>query len=393
MLPPHQKDLRAGPHVWACLQQVVTQVGLPMWLLGTCHKKGYILVKHRASRKEDMANPEELIWETEYGPVLAVKVPHNVFNMAVKIEVHHLEDLVEKDGDATNTTYGFRNMGASPYLAEVFRKWIRRHRPELRRMRNTAVPLWQSAPKKWAPVRAKQQTTYSVVGGREAKKQKTTVMVQGPYRLELDQEYMENRPEPSPAYLPMCHNSRRGPYIDLRLYRAIVFLFQITSQCNAGPYAAVLSDLIDRSAEERYHDRAGHTIMWFAQPPTFQYWEHTAGLPETTVTITTGPGPGGRWVNIRKEAQSGDRHHTTTCKHYECPGPKGLTDTYIHVHGQAAVRPEVQDAMRVLLAELYASDAPNDPCPSAEDGAVRLYPMPVQEGARTYLEPKLEPGI
>ena len=94
VLLPHQRDLRVGPNVWTCLQQVVTQVDLPMWLPGTCHKKGHILVKHRANRKENMANPEELIWETEFGPVLAVKVPHNVFNMAVKIEVHHLEDLV-----------------------------------------------------------------------------------------------------------------------------------------------------------------------------------------------------------------------------------------------------------------------------------------------------------
>ena len=49
--------------------------------------------------------------------------------------------------------------------------------------------------------------------------------------------------------------------------------------------------------------------------------------------------------------------------------------------------------MRVLLAELYASDAPGDPCPCAEDGLVRLHPMPAREGPRTYLDPKLEPGI
>ena len=72
MLLPHQRNLRVGPHVWACLQQVVTQVGLPMWLPGTCNKKSHIVVKHKAGRKEDMASPEELIWETEYGPVLAV---------------------------------------------------------------------------------------------------------------------------------------------------------------------------------------------------------------------------------------------------------------------------------------------------------------------------------
>ena len=191
--------------------------------------------------------------------------------MTVKIGVHHLEDLIDKGGDSANTTYGFQCSGALPYQVEVFRKWIRKHRPELRRMRNTAVPLWESAPKKWAPLKARRQTTYTVVGGREAKKEKTTAVVQGPYHLELDREYMENRPEPSPAYLPMCHSSRRGPYIDLRLCRAIVFLFQLASQCNAGPYTAVLSYLLDRSAKERYRDRAGNTIMWFAQQPTGQY--------------------------------------------------------------------------------------------------------------------------
>ena len=43
---PHQKDIRVGPYVWACLQHVVTQVDLPMWLLGTCSKKSHLLVKH-----------------------------------------------------------------------------------------------------------------------------------------------------------------------------------------------------------------------------------------------------------------------------------------------------------------------------------------------------------
>ena len=258
-------------------------------------------------------------------------------------------------------------------------------------MRHVEVPLWQTAPKKWAPLKVQRQTSYTVVGGREAKKEKNTTVVQGPYHLELDQD-MENRPDASPAYLPMCHSSRQAPYIDLRIYRAIVFLCQITSQCNAGPYTAMLSGLHDRSAEERYRERTGNTIMWFAQEPTDQYWDHTAGLPETTVTITTAPGLHGRWVDIGQAAQSTDRYHTK-CKHHECPGPYGATDTFIHVHGPAEVRPEVQDTMRVLLAELYASDAPEDPCPCAEDGIVRLHSMPVREGLRTYLDPKLEPGI
>ena len=49
--------------------------------------------------------------------------------------------------------------------------------------------------------------------------------------------------------------------------------------------------------------------------------------------------------------------------------------------------------MRVLLAELYASDAPGDTCPMSVAGQVRLHSMPVKEGPRTYLEPRLEPGI
>ena len=89
-----------------------------------------------------------------------------------------------------------------------------------------------------------------------------------PYHLELDQEYVENRPSTSPAYILLCHSSRRGPYIDLRIYRAIVFLFQVTSQYNAGPYANVLSGLHDRTAEERYRQQMGGTIMWFDQDPT-----------------------------------------------------------------------------------------------------------------------------
>ena len=49
--------------------------------------------------------------------------------------------------------------------------------------------------------------------------------------------------------------------------------------------------------------------------------------------------------------------------------------------------------MRVLLAELYASDTPGDTCPDTEDGPVCLHPMPVAMGPRTYLEPCLEPGL
>ena len=259
-------------------------------------------------------------------------------------------------------------------------------------MRNMEAPRWQTAPKKWGPLAVQPRTSYTVVGGRKAKKEQTAVVVQCLYHLELDKEYMDNRPGGSPIYLSMCHTSNWGPYIDLRIYRTIVFLYQVHSQCNAGPYTSVLNGLQDRTAADGYQERAGNTIVWSAHEPTGKYWDHAAGLPETTITITTTLGPHGRWVDIGAAAQSADKYHVR-CKHHECPGPNGLADTFIHVHGQAAVRQEVQDAMRVLLAELYASNAPGDTCPDAEYGHVRLHLMPVREGPQTYLEPRLEPGL
>ena len=41
--------------------------------------------------------------ETKYGPVRAVLFPPHVFSVSLKIKVHHLEDLVAKDGDWANT--------------------------------------------------------------------------------------------------------------------------------------------------------------------------------------------------------------------------------------------------------------------------------------------------
>ena len=97
------------------------------------------------------------------------------------------------------------------------------------------------------------------------------------------------------------------------------------------------------------------------------------------------------WVNIPRAAQVRDEYQVK-CKHHDCQGPRGLTDIYVHVHGRAKVRPEVQDAMQELLADLYASKRPGDRCPESDDGPVRLHAMPVQMGPRSSLEPRLEPG-
>ena len=148
------------------------------------------------------------------------------------------------------------------------------------------------------PLKILPQATSPVVGGREARKKQTAIVGHGAYHLQLSKEYMDNQPSLSHTFLPLCHANARGPYVDLRIHRALVFLFQIHSQCNAGSYTAFLDGLQDRTAADRYHNRTGNTLMWSNHEPTAQYWDHAASLPETTVTITTVPGPHGRWVDI-----------------------------------------------------------------------------------------------
>ena len=131
------------------------------------------------------------MWETKYGPVRAILVP-NVFSPSLRIKVHHLEELVAKDGDWAKTRYGFKNAGASEYLLNSFKAWHATHKVALRQMRNMEPPLWQTAPKKWTPLKVLPQASSTVVGGREAKKEKTATVVQGAYHLQLDKEYMDN---------------------------------------------------------------------------------------------------------------------------------------------------------------------------------------------------------
>ena len=63
-----------------------------------------------------------------------MQIPRNVHNMRVTIGVHHLEDLIEKDGDWANTTFGLRSAGASVYHIGIFKRWFHQNRPELRRL-------------------------------------------------------------------------------------------------------------------------------------------------------------------------------------------------------------------------------------------------------------------
>ena len=75
------------------LQLTVNHVDLPMWLPGKCNKESHVLL--RGSHSLDVADlPLEQVWETCYGQVLGLRIPRSIFDIAVKLGVHHLEDLV-----------------------------------------------------------------------------------------------------------------------------------------------------------------------------------------------------------------------------------------------------------------------------------------------------------
>ena len=78
-------------------------VGIPTWLPGSCSKGSHILL--RGPRSLDVADvPQEQTWATCYGLVLGLKVPGSIFDKAVRLEVHHLEDPVTASGIAVRTT-------------------------------------------------------------------------------------------------------------------------------------------------------------------------------------------------------------------------------------------------------------------------------------------------
>ena len=227
-----------GPHIWACLQHIVTYVDLPMRLPVKCSGSSHIIMQHKDAAGAE-AGLEENIWNPEYGHVRAVLVPENIYHITVTMNGHHLEDLVSADQDWAHTRFSLRRRGASDYLIDIFAAWFRKNGPELFRMRAMAALLWQVAPERWRPLRMHPRTSTTVVGGREAKKEQTQVIAQGAYYLQVDKEYLENRPDASPLCVPMCHSRNRGPCLDLRIYWALVLLYQVQSQCNAGAYESI----------------------------------------------------------------------------------------------------------------------------------------------------------
>ena len=106
--------------------------------------------------------------------------------------------------------YGGQHIQAREYVLGIFRTLHKRHKTELQQMRNEEPPLWQTAPREWKPIKVLPHASSTVVRGKEARKEKTTTVVQGEYHLQPDREYVDNWKDP-PAFVPLCHAGARGP--------------------------------------------------------------------------------------------------------------------------------------------------------------------------------------
>ena len=126
VLTPHQRSI-SGPsaHLWMVLQQSVDHVGLPMWLPGTCDKGSHILLRGPPSLGTEDP-PEEQVWETSYGQVLGLRVPRPIFELALRLGVHHLEDLVTEEGLATSGAAACPG-GITKPAFKSYRAWVATH--------------------------------------------------------------------------------------------------------------------------------------------------------------------------------------------------------------------------------------------------------------------------
>uniref|UniRef100_A0A7S1N2C7 Uncharacterized protein n=1 Tax=Eutreptiella gymnastica TaxID=73025 RepID=A0A7S1N2C7_9EUGL len=101
--------------------------------------------------------------------------------MLVHMKHHHLEDLVAPDGDWAHTKYTLTRWVAIKTQANQVAQWHQKHKDKLACHRNADPPAWQQVPRKWVIPEILTTEVDTVVGGREAKHEKTVTISQGPY--------------------------------------------------------------------------------------------------------------------------------------------------------------------------------------------------------------------
>ena len=191
------------------LQLAVNHVGLPMWLPGKCSEGSHILL--RGPRSLDVADlPVEQTWETCYRLVLGLRVPRPIFDIAVKLGVHALEDLVTTSGTAVRTadavvTWAYISLP----VAKVYSKWVVTHSDFLRSLRATDKPLWTSGPDVWEPA-ISETPSVTVVGGQGAKLEKVRIIPVADSLLEVDEDLLDSLGPLAASLLRICALDLRG---------------------------------------------------------------------------------------------------------------------------------------------------------------------------------------
>ena len=110
--------------------------------------------------------------------------------MAVKLKVHHPDDLVTELGTAARGTASYP-AGASitKPAFRVYLKWVTTHSNFLRALMATPVPLWTSGPDVWTPT-VSETPSVTVVGGRGAKQEKVRTILVGDSLQEVDEDLL-----------------------------------------------------------------------------------------------------------------------------------------------------------------------------------------------------------
>ena len=85
--------------------------------------------------------------------------------------------------------------------------------------------------------------------------------------------------------------------------------------------------------------------------------------------------------------------HPFRCKDHKCPGPAALRPVYIHLHGTSAIRPEIQQALSVLLQELFLPASEGSYASTFSNEAVDLREATPPLLPPTILQPVTTPGV
>ena len=157
------------------------------------------------------------------------------------------------------------------------------------------------------------------------------------------------------ANLPrICALDAGGPPIlDVRLHKALTYFLEIRTHYGAPLWVGFDRDVegVDLDAWDEPGDLP--CAVWLpGEAPDHSYRRRISVMPRGTLTISHVEGPTGLWVALKLPAVKRSKY-PFRCKDHECHGLATLKPVSIHLHRTPAIRPEIQQAISVLLQEIF----------------------------------------